>query len=149
MDSHPFLRYVAAGFVLAIVMMVMGRVAYARRMERAAGPGTSKVLVRAGLRDPWAAAQTAALAGHYLDAAHALYFAVLQALSASDRVIIDSAKTVGDYTRELRRSSSNSLPLYRDFARVYEPIVWGSRNCDKARFEQLSGIASRLTGRGS
>lgn len=147
MDSHPLLRYVAAGAVLAIILMVMGRVAYARRMERAAGPGTSKASTRAGLKDPWMAAQSAAMSGNYLDAAHALYLAVLQAIAATDRVIIDSAKTVGDYTRELRRSSSQSLPLYRDFARVYEPIVWGSRDCDRARFEQLSGIASRITGR--
>lgn len=146
MDSHPFLRYVTAAFILAVVVTIAGRVAYARKMERAGTPGMARVHARAGHRDPWAAAQAAARAGNYLEAAHALYFAVLQTLAATDRLVLDSAKTVGDYTRELRRSSSHSLPLYRDFARVYEPIVWGSRDCDKASFEQLSGIASRLTG---
>jgi hypothetical protein len=149
MDSHPVLRYIAAAFLVALVIMIAARVAYARKMERAASHGSASVHARAGLKDPWTAAQSAALAGNYLDAAHALYFAVLQALAATDRLVVDSAKTVGDYTRELRRSSSHSLPLYRDFARVYEPVVWGSRDCDRARFEQLSGIASRLTGRSS
>jgi hypothetical protein len=149
MDSHPALRYVAAALVAALVMMMMARVAYTRRMQRAAALGSSNVRSRAGLRDPWAAAHNAALAGDYLEAAHALYFAVLQALAGTDRLVVDSAKTVGDYTRELRRASSHSLPLYRDFARVYEPIVWGSRDCDKNRFDQLAGIASRLTGRSS
>lgn len=149
MDSHPLLRYAVAGFVLALVLFILSRAAYARRMERAAPQDPARVSARAGLRDPWAAAQAAALAGNYLEAAHALYFAVLQALAASDRVIVDSAKTVGDYSRELRTLSSHSLPLYHDFARAYEPIVWGSRDCDKAHFERLSGIASRLTGRSS
>jgi hypothetical protein len=72
------------------------------------------------MKDPWTAAHAAAMAGDYLEAAHALYFAVLQALASTDRVIIDSAKTVGDYTRELRRSSSHSLPAYRDFAKRYK-----------------------------
>ena len=97
--------------------------------------------------DPWTVAYEAARNGSYVNAAHALYAAVLQSLARSDRVLIDPAKTVGDYTRELRRISSRSLPLYRDFARLYEPVVWGSRECDGERFKQLSGIASRLAGR--
>lgn len=147
MDAHPLLRWVAIAAVVAVAGMIIGRVAYRRQMELAAPQNKTLGHGHTGSKDPWAAAHTAALAGNYLDAAHALYFAVLQALAGTDRVIIDSAKTVGDYTRELRRASSHSLPLYRDFAKVYEPIVWGSRDCDKARFEQLSGIASRLTGR--
>jgi hypothetical protein len=147
MDSHPLLRWLVFALILTLAGMIVGRVAYARQMELAAPQRKARGNGRSGLKDPWASAQSAALAGNYLDAAHALYFAVLQALALTDRVIIDSAKTVGDYTRELRRSSSGSLALYRDFARVYEPIVWGSRDCDQARFEQLAGIASRLTGR--
>jgi hypothetical protein len=147
MDSHPALRYIAAALILTLILMIMARVAYTRQMERAAMPARVSARQNGGLRDPWASAQNAALAGNYVEAAHALYFAVLQALAATDRLVVDSAKTVGDYTRELRRASSHSLPLYRDFARIYEPIVWGSRDCDRSRFEQLSGIASRLTGR--
>jgi hypothetical protein len=72
---------------------------------------------------------------------------VLEAIERRDRIVIDSAKTVGDYLRDLRHSNSVALPLFRDFARVYQPVVWGARECDLSRFEQLAGIASRLTGR--
>ena len=147
MLAYPQLKGFFLAALVLLALLVAGRAAYARQMgmpgRRRKSGGTRSVLAR----DPWAHAQDEALAGRYLVAAHALYLAVLEAIAGSDRVTIDSAKTVGDYTRELRRLASDALPLYREFATAYEPIVWGSRDCDRSCYEQLSGIAARLTGR--
>lgn len=146
LDSHPFLRFIVIGLTLAVVAAILARAVYVQRM------GEPSLHARAGqrshgeTRDPWTAAHSAAASGNYLDAAHFLYHAVLQTLARSDRIVIESAKTVGDYSRELRRSSSRSFQPYRDFARLYEPIVWGSRGCDGQKFEELSRIASQLSG---
>lgn len=147
MEAHPLVRIVVIGFALALVLVIFGRAIYARRMKEPSLRGSLGQGSHADARDPWTAAQSAAATGNYLDAAHFLYYAVLQTLARSDRIVIESAKTVGDYSRELRRSSSQSLKPYRDFARLYEPIVWGSRGCDGQKFEELSRIASQLSGR--
>jgi hypothetical protein len=145
-DTHPFLRYALAIGGLLLVGTVLAGIAYRRELREPEHRGFGD-RPRGAILDPWTEAQNAALAGNYLEAAHALYLAVLHTLAISDRLVIDSAKTVADYTRDLRGASSRSLPLYRDFARVYEPVVWGSLECDRAAFEQLSAIARRMSGR--
>jgi hypothetical protein len=148
-DANPNLKWSLPAAALLVLSLVLARFAYRRRMSE---PGVSPASERgqhSDSHDPWLAAHSAAQAGRYLEAAHALYFAVLQAIERRDRIVIDSAKTVGDYVRDLRRSNSVTLPLFRDFARVYQPVVWGSRECDPARFDHMAGIASQLTGRSS
>ena len=149
MEAHPLLRIIVIALALGLVIVIIGRSVYARRMREPSLLGSLGERTHGELRDPWTAAQSAAATGNYLEAAHFLYYAVLQTLARSDRIVIASAKTVGDYSRELRRSSSHSLKPYRDFARLYEPIVWGSRGCDGQKFEELSRIASQLSGRSS
>jgi hypothetical protein len=143
----PVLKWGLPAAALLIAGLILARSVHLKRMGH-------RPLTRArddnqspDSRDPWVAAHSTARAGNYLEAAHILYFAVLEAIERRDRIVIDSAKTVGDYLRDLRHSNSVALPLFRDFARVYQPVVWGARECDLSRFEQLAGIASRLTGR--
>jgi len=147
LDAHPVSKFLLFSIVLGLIASIAMRAIYARRMSDSYFPAPSPSLGAADGRDPLTAAQAAASLGNYLDAAHLLYLAVLQALARSDRLAIESAKTVGDYSRELRRSSSASFNLYREFARIYEPIVWGSHSCDGREFEQLSRIASNLSAR--
>ena len=146
-DATPNLQWVIPVAALLVVSLILARVVHLRRMGERRLSHESDHHHAAAARDPWLAAHAAARAGNYLEAAHTLYLAVLQAMERRDRIALDSAKTVGDYLRDLRRSDSGVLPLFREFAKVYQPVVWGSRDCDLARFEQLSGIASRLTGR--
>lgn len=146
-DAHPSLKWDLPVAGLLVVSLILARVVHLRRMSVRPLAEATHRRDAPDSRDAWSVAHAAARAGNYLEAAHALYFAVLEAIERKERIVVDSAKTVGDYVRDLRRLNSVALPLFRDFARVYQPVVWGSRDCDLARFQQLAGIASRLTGR--
>jgi hypothetical protein len=143
---NPNLKWALPVAALVVVGLIVARVLHVKRMSERRTSHTPDYRQSAS-SDPWLAAHSAARAGNYLEAAHTLYLAVLQAIERRDRIAVDSAKTVGDYLRDLRHKNSVALPLFRDFARIYQPVVWGSRDCDHDRFEQLAGIASRLTGR--
>jgi len=95
--------------------------------------------------DPWALAQRLAAEGNYTDAAHALYQALLQALARRNSVRLDESKTVGDYGRELRGRAPQWTVPYRAFARDYEVVVYGLRDCDRERYERLRELASAIT----
>jgi hypothetical protein len=146
-EAHPNLKWDLPVAALLVVSLILARVVHLRRMGQRPLQRARDNSEALDSRDPWLAAHSTARAGNYLEAAHMLYFAVLEAIERRDRIIVDSAKTVGDYVSDLRRSNSVTLALFRDFAKVYQPVVWGSRDCDLDRFEQLAGIASRLTGR--
>ncbi|HEX6576517.1 MAG TPA: DUF4129 domain-containing protein [Gemmatimonadaceae bacterium] len=146
-EAHPVLRILLVASALALVLVIIGRLIYARGMIEVSHSQPHSLSIAGDIRDPWSAAQAAALSGNYLDAAHFLYHTVLQGLARSDRVIIESSKTVGDYSRELRRSSSPALRPYRDFARLYEPIVWGTQKCGNDEYMQLRQVAAQLSGR--
>ena len=94
--------------------------------------------------DAWADAQRLAAAGRFTDAAHALYAALLRALAARDQVRIHPSKTVGDYTRELRRRSSALVTPYREFARSYEVVIYGLGHCDRERYDRLYALARTM-----
>ncbi len=96
--------------------------------------------------DPWARAQQEAAAGRYTDAAHLLYQAILVALAGRERLRLHPSKTVGDYARELRARSSSAFPGYREFARLYETVVYGLQHCDRERWERLQALALAITG---
>jgi len=137
----PWVKWLVIGTAAIIIATIIARMLFVRKVQRA----TTKLpsaLSPAG--DPWIAARGHAAAGRYLDAVHALYLALLESLARTDRVALNPAKTVGDYSRELRAASSRTLPLFRDFARVYEPVVWGSRDCDRKCYDTLAAIAERV-----
>ena len=93
--------------------------------------------------NPWDLARSHAAAGRYIEAVHALYLALLDSIATTDRISLDPAKTVGDYRRELRSAASARLPLFSEFAVAYEPVVWGSLDCDRERYETLEAIVGR------
>ena len=77
-------------------------------------------------------------------AAHALWLALLDGLATREEVRLHPAKTIGDYLRELRARSSALLPTVRDFARLYEMVAYGFRECDEARYERLHALATAV-----
>ena len=97
-----------------------------------------------GAADPWLEAQRLATAGRYTDAAHALYAALLRNVAAREDLRLHPSKTVGDYLRELRHRSSTLMPMFRDFARSYEVVVWGLGFCDRDRYERLCALAAGM-----
>jgi hypothetical protein len=94
-----------------------------------------------GQFDAWAAARKYASLGDYTAAAHALYVAVLRAIAGRGEVELHDSKTIGDYLRDLAARSSAWLSPFRDFARNYETVIYGSGFCDRDRYERLLGLA--------
>ena len=133
-------------FVLGVIAVVARALylAHASRVARAeaAQGGRARGGTYAG--DAWAQAQALAAAGQFTDAAHALYAAILDAIARRERVRLHPSKTVGDYGRELRRRSSTLFPTYRDFARLYEVVVYGLGSCDETRYQRLRALATEI-----
>jgi hypothetical protein len=117
-----------------VIQVASGEIALGGGGRLGAGNGTSA--------DNWAEAQRLASQGHYTEAAHLLYAALLQSMAGRDEVRVHPSKTVGDYVRELRRRSSAFLPRFRDFARSYEVVVYGLGVCDAQRYERLYSLAT-------
>jgi len=138
---------IAAVIVLAVVAVVRygQRRWLEQRYGRVAGRGP---LTGAQSRDPWVVAQQRAAAGDYTAASHALYMALLEALARKEQLRLHPSKTAGDYRRELRARSSSLLPTFQDFARLYELVAYGFRQCDVDRYHRLYALASVVTGRG-
>jgi hypothetical protein len=142
-----------AALVLVIVLVVavlarLAVVAYAGRVARAGEQeGWRGRTATGSLSDPWLEAQRLAAMGDYTAAAHAAYAAVLNALSRRARIRQHVSKTVGDYGRDLRRVKSPLAPGYREFARLYEVVVYGVGTCDRERWERLRVLAGELVER--
>ena len=136
----PAIKWVLLGIAGALVAGIIGKAAYASRARRYYRGGTES---SAGV-DPWVRAREAAAAGRFVEAAHLLYLALIEAVALRERLRLHPAKTIGDYTRDLRRSTSPVLPVFREFARIYEPIVWGSGECDRAAYERLKDLTESV-----
>lgn len=145
----PFDRTIARRVLIVIVgalaLSALARYGHRWYLERrygeilgAGGPG------KAGAQDPWLTAQSLAASGNFTLAAHALYLALLDGLARREQVRLHPAKTIGDYLRELRSRSSTLLPTVRDFARLYELVAYGFRECDAARYERLHALAAAV-----
>jgi hypothetical protein len=51
--------------------------------------------------------------------------------------VLDDAKTIGDYARDLRRRAPHALPAFRAFAHTYEFAIYGVGECDALHYRQL------------
>jgi hypothetical protein len=93
-----------------------------------------------------ARARAAAAAGHWREAALALYPALVLRLDERGAVRFDDSKTPGDYRREARRG-----PLGRpfdQFLRGFEPVAFGNRPLDGSGYERLKAAAAEAGARG-
>lgn len=111
-----------------------------RTARRAAGQGWEQQA--GGARgDAWGAAQQLAARGSYTAAAHALYAALLDAGARQQQLRLHPSKTAGDYVREVRRRAPPAFPIFRDFARSYEHVIYGLGECNRERYERLFSLA--------
>lgn len=142
------LRWGARVALVLLALLVVGRLVqliWAHRARLAvAGRGGFGGARGAAAGDPWTRAQRAAGEGRYTEAAHLLYQALLTALAGRERLRLHPSKTVGDYGRELRRRSSPAAPVYGEFARAYETVVYDLQACDRERWERLHALAAPL-----
>jgi hypothetical protein len=137
-------RVVIALAAVAIVVVVAIRIAIDRRAaaRRARRPGRTRT--DGGRRDAWADARASADAGRYVDASHALYVAVLDALTTAGAVRYHRSKTAGDYARELRRAGSQLASDFRAFGRGFEHVVFGQTAASRDDYERLASLGERI-----
>lgn len=147
-SATPVLYRLFVGAAALLVLAVATRLAWhwwARRGSGAPRPRPGRHGAGGDAGDPWSLAQSRAGAGDFTAAAHLLYAAVLTALVRRGAVRLHPAKTIGDYARELRgRAAGALLAPYREFARVYELVVYGTGSCDRERYERLRALAAPL-----
>lgn len=133
---------IVAAAIAAAIIARLAWVSYVRRKRgiaaRPAPAGSSAVGFG---RDPWSAAQQFAASGDFTAAAHALYAALLATIARRGLVRLHPSKTAGDYARELRARSASGFSLFRDFARAYDVVVYGTGVCDRERWERLRQLA--------
>jgi hypothetical protein len=145
--DSPLAYWTLVTLLTIALVAVIGRLAYVAYLRRTAMAGA---IVLPGARsrgnegDPWLLAQQLSRAGHYTDAAHALYRALLEAAARQGELRLHPSKTVGDYLRELRVRSSRLVGRFRDFARTYEVVIYGLGECDRDRYERLFALASPM-----
>lgn len=147
-ESNPVLFWVFVSIIAVIALGILSRLAYVSYLRRTRGIGARAFAsgTSTGKRasDPWTLAQALASQGNFTDAAHALYLALLEAVARRGLVKLHPSKTVGDYVRELRARSAAVFARFRDFARAYEVVVYGTGVCDQERYERLRSLALPL-----
>jgi hypothetical protein len=87
--------------------------------------------------DSWREAEALAKSGQFTEAAHSLYRATLNVLSANGLVRLHESKTSGDYARELRRRGAPAHTAFRRFGARYDRIMYGTGVCDAASYDAL------------
>lgn len=144
-ESDPVLYWTAIGVLAAFLIAIIARAWYLGYVRRDQGVGARPLPTapsRAALGgDPWIMAQHFASSGDFTTAAHALYAALLEAVARRGQVRLHPSKTIGDYVRELRARSSAFFQRFREFARAYEVVIYGSGHCDQERYERLHALA--------
>jgi hypothetical protein len=142
--SNPLLFWTVMTIVAAVIVAIAARlsiVSYRRRRQGIDARPEFRGGAAIPHGDPWAAAQQYAARGDFTAAAHSLYLALLNAIARRGLVRLHPSKTAGDYVRELRSRSATSFTRFREFARAYETVVYGTGVCDQERYETLQRLA--------
>lgn len=136
----PNARTIAVVAVVAIAALIVARIAYASRLGvEDLDPARRRTgAARATRLDD---ADRLAAAGEYLEAAHALYRAVLEVLARREGLRLHASKTSGDYLRELRRRGSPTQRPFAQFRHRYDRLVFGYAVCDAAAWQVLRAEA--------
>jgi hypothetical protein len=136
-------RWLLALLILTLVGLAvwLGLTGYQRREIR------QRLDLQEGRREAEASIRSAeelATRGLFTEAAHALYAALLGSAAAHGHIHLHHSKTIGDYVRELRRRAPSLFARFREFARNYEYVIYGTGQCDRHRYEQLRALALPL-----
>jgi hypothetical protein len=137
-------RIVAVAAVALIALAIVGRIVVARQLDVMARRAGASREVTGGRRDYWNLSRELAAAGEYDAASHAVYAAVIDALSRSGAVTFHSSKTSGDYARELRRRGSPAFQDFRTFGRLFDRIVYGAPSVNRETYAELARAAQSV-----
>jgi hypothetical protein len=136
------LSLVAAGLIL---VAIVGRIVVARQVDvirKREGFGAD--FGAGARRDFWNLARELAERGDHVAASHALYAAVIDALTRSGSIAFHSSKTSGDYARELTRRGLANASEFRAFARYFDRVVYGASSVAADDYARLVDMAARL-----
>jgi len=142
--SSPAVFWTVMTIIIVIAVAIIARLAWVSYQRRRQGIDARPELRGAATvshSDAWALAQQYAARGDFTAAAHSLYIALLGAIARRGLVRLHPSKTVGDYVRELRSRSATVFTRFREFARAYETVVYGTGVCDQERYETLQRLA--------
>jgi hypothetical protein len=139
-------RWVAIGLTVLLVALIVARFLLAASARDEFGGTDDRGRRRGPGEDPWRAAERHAAAGHFEEAAHALYRGVVESMTRVERLRPDPSKTSGDYARELRARGSARLPGFRAFARRFDIAVYGHGGCDAGAIAELTRLAEPFRG---
>jgi hypothetical protein len=131
----------------AAIIIVIGTVLARVYAERRAAERKRRGGVRGSRterRDLWRVAEELAAAGQLDAASHAVYAALIGALTRSGIVRFHESKTAGDYARDLRRAGVRYAGEFREFGREFDRAVFGVDVVSRAEYERLAELAARL-----
>jgi hypothetical protein len=151
-SSAPVLFWVVVGLLAATAIALLVHLLYSvtRGGGATAAPQAAPAPIGEG---PMTAAEweeiarRAAGAGRLRDGALALYQALVLRLDARGALRFDTAKTPGDYRREVRAHPDAARP-FAAFLRGFEPVAFGGRPLDADGYERLRAAAGEAGVRG-
>jgi hypothetical protein len=135
-------RFAVIAAVALLVLAIVGRIIVGRRVELRRQTAGSLQIVGTSRRDFWALAAELEERGDFIGASHALYLAVLDALSRAGGLSFHGSKTAGDYERELRQRRSPAVDAFRQFARRFERNVFGAATPNAESYRELAELAA-------
>lgn len=140
----PGARYLLIAAVVLFILIVVARIVIDQRLNarRAAGEGLR--MLGADARDYWALAAQLDAAGTQVEACHAIYLAVLDALTRAGLLRFHPSKTSGDYARDLRQRGAPQAADFTRFARAFERAVYGWSLPTHDDYSRLANEAERL-----
>ena len=140
-STHPAVGFVLRTALAIAIIAALARVAFAVFTRYSPAPAGRHGDPRRGI-DWWKRAHELASRDDYTGAAHALYLALLGSVAQRGLITLHESKTTGDYVRELRRKpDSVDLPVFTDFTRSYETVIYGIGTCDRERYARLDTLA--------
>ncbi len=140
--GSPNSRLLVIAGLAIIVLVIVARTVIAARADDAARRFPSARGRQTAGQDLWTLARELANGGQYDAACHALYGAVVDALTRERLVKFHPSKTSGDYVRELARKGTPSGD-FQAFARRFERVVFGTTPPTGDDFQALLALASR------
>lgn len=141
--GSPNARLLVIAGLLGVLLIVVARIVVGRRVDarQAQRRGTRRGVM--GRVDAWSAAEALAAAHDYTGACHALYAAVVDALSRDGMLRRHSSKTSGDYSRELRPRGVPVVHEFRSFAGDFDRVIYGSGVATEDDYARLAQAAER------
>ncbi len=144
--EYPLVATIAKWGLIVVAALIVARIIYlfilnSKQITFAQSVKRTKTFSK----DLWKAADSLASEGHYIDASHALYGAILQTLARQNRIIIHDSKTAGDYSRELKKAGHKTTQTaFMQFVRPFQLVVFGLRKCTKETYDQLNQLAKAV-----